>query len=398
MRTQRVESPRKTPRIPVACPDLGAPERRYVLQCLESGWISSAGPFVPRFEATFARRCGVPYGVATNSGTGALHLALAGSGIGPGDEVLVPAWTFVATANAVVHVGATPVFVDVSPADWGIDPESAARQITRRTKAIIAAHLFGQPADMTALRRLARQAGLVLVEDASESFGAEIEGHPVGGLGHVACFSLFANKVPTTGEGGILVTRNRQLAERARRLRDHGMGRRRYWHPVVGYNYGMSNLQAAVGLGQLERIDELLAHKEVIRRHYTQGLRGMPGVRLQTIRAGVRPVCWLFPILVEPGQFGMRRGGLMRLLSQFGVETRPFFPVLHHLPPYRKGAHFPVAEGIAPNGLALPSGPSITPAAIRFVITTLWRIQRARQRPGKPTTKLNRSSHNRIRP
>ena len=383
-RKQNSPAQQNPAKIPVACPDLGDRERWYVNECLKVGWISSAGPFVPRFEATFAQACGVAYGVATNSGTGALHLALEASGIGPGDEVLIPAWTFVATANAVVHAGAKPVFADVSPADWGIDPEAAARRITRRTKAIIAVHLFGHPADMTALRRLARRTGLLLVEDASQAFGAKVEERRVGGLGDVACFSLFANKVPTTGEGGILVTRDRHLADRARRLRDHGMGRRRYWHSVIGYNYGMSSLQAAIGLGQLDRLDELLERKEAIRKRYIRGLQSTPGIGLQPIRAGVRPVCWLFPIRVELRRYGMSCAALARLLSRSGVETRPFFPALHRLPPYRTQAHYPVAEKITPTGLALPSGPAISNAAIDFVIKAIRRIWEDGQTSRKP--------------
>lgn len=372
-------------KIPIACPDIGSRENRYVSECMTTGWISSAGPFVSRFEAAFAQACGVSYGVAVNSGTGALHLALEASGIGPGDEVLIPAWTFVATANAVVHAGAKPVFVDVNPADWGIDPEAAARRITRRTKAIIAVHLFGHPADMTALRRLARRTGLLLVEDASQAFGAKVEERRVGGLGDVACFSLFANKVPTTGEGGILVTRDRHLADQARRLRDHGMGRRRYWHSVIGYNYAMSNLQAAVGLGQLERLYTLLERKEAIRQQYIHGLRNIPGLLgYQPVRAGARSICWLFPVLVEPRKFGMSRARLARLLSQRGIETRPFFPPLHRLPPYRAQTRFPVAERIASTGLALPSGPAISNAAIDFVTKAIRRIRKDGQTSRKP--------------
>ena len=392
MQTSDVTRQGSTPRIPVARPDLGRPELRNVSQCVESGWISSAGAFVPRFEREFAEACEMRYAVAMNSGTGALHLALEASGIGPGDEVLVPAWTFVATANAVAHAGARPVFVDIDPDTWAIDPALAAGRISPRTKAIIAAHLFGQPADMIGLRRLARRAGLVLVEDASESFGAQVAGHPVGSLGDVACFSLFANKVPTTGDGGILVTKSLRLAQRARLLRDQGMGRRRYWHSVIGYNYAMSNLQAAVGLGQLERIDELLARKAAIGRQYAEGLRDLPGIRLQTPPPGTRPVCWLFPILLEPVAFGMSRRRLMGALSRCGIETRPFFPVLPSLPPYRIRTRFPVAEKLASSGLALPSGPAITPAAIRYVIAALRRIQREARPPASSPSRSARAA------
>lgn len=362
--------------LPVARPDLSGNERRYVDECLTTGWISSAGPFVHRFEEAFAHACEVPYAVATSSGTSALHLALVAAGIGPGDEVLVPVWTFVATANAVVHAGARPVLVEVEPVSWGIDPQKAAQKITSRTAAIIAVHLYGHPADMAALRRLARRHALVLLEDAAEAHGAEVDGQRVGSVGDVGCFSMFANKILTTGEGGVLVTGNRRLADLARRLRDHGMGRRRYWHPVIGYSYGMSNLQAAIGLAQVERFDELLKRKDAIAERYARGLRVIPGIRLPEARSGVRPVCWLFPMLVERRTFGLGRDALMRALAARGIETRPFFYPLHRLPPYRLRERFPVAEGFASRGLNLPSGPAITDDEIDRVIEAIREIQR----------------------
>lgn len=367
-------SSRRAGFVPVASPDLSGHERRYVEECLSTGWISSSGSFVGRFEAAFAEACGVPHALATSSGTAAIHLALLAAGVGPGDEVLVPVWTFVATANAVVHAGATPVLVDVEPIGWGIDPEQAARRTTGRTKAIIAVHLYGQPADMVALRRLARRRNLVLLEDAAEAHGAEVGGRRVGGLGDIGCFSMFANKILTTGEGGVLVTRNRRFADAARRLRDHGMGRRRYWHPVVGYNYGMSNLQAALGLAQVERLDDLLKRKDAIGARYVRGLRDLPGVQFQQVRRGVRPVCWLFALLVEPRTFGLGREGLMRALLARGIETRPFFYPLHRMPPFRRRERFPVAEGLARRGLNLPSGPAITNAEVDRVIEAIRHI------------------------
>ena len=362
--------------LPVARPDLSGNERRYAEECLRTGWISSSGAFVRRFEAAFAEACGVPHAVATSLGTTALHLALTAAGIGPGDEVLVPVWTFVATANAVRYTGARPALVDVEPVGWGIDPEQAARKLTRRTKAIIPVHLYGHPADMVALRWLARRRGLLLVEDAAEAHGAEVGGRRVGGLGDMGCFSMFANKILTTGEGGILVTRNRRLAESARRLRDHGMGRRRYWHPVVGYSYGLGNVQAAIGLAQVERFEELLKRKDAIGARYAHGLREIPGVRLPAVRPGVRAVCWLASMLVEPRTFGMGRDALMRALAARGIETRPFFYPLHRMPPYRSRERFPVAERLARQGLNLPSGPAITGEEIDRVIDAVRRVQR----------------------
>jgi perosamine synthetase len=362
-------------RIPVARPDLGPRERAYVEECLQTAWISSAGPFVRRFEAAFAAACGVSHGVACSSGTTALHLALTAAGVGAGDEVIVPAWTFVATANAVVHAGATPVLADVDPATWGIDPVEAARKVSRRTRAIIAVHLYGRPADIPALRRLSRRHGLLLVEDAAEAHGAEVGGRRVGSLGDVGCFSFFANKILTTGEGGILITRDGRLAKGARRLRDHGMGQRRYWHPVVGYSYGLGNLQAAIGLAQVERFDELLKRKDTIGAHYTTRLCQIPGIDLPVGQPGVRAVCWLVSILVDRRRFGMGRDALMRALAARGIETRPFFSPLHRMPPYRRAERFPVAERLAAAGMNLPSGPAITTAEIDRVVDTIREIR-----------------------
>ena len=362
-------------RIPVARPDLGPRERAYVEECLQTAWISSAGPFVRRFESAYAAACGVTHGVACSSGTTALHLALTAAGVGAGDEVIVPAWTFVATANAVVHAGATPVLADVDPVSWGMDPAEAARKITRRTRAIIAVHLYGQPADIPALRRLARRRGLLLVEDAAEAHGAEIGGRRVGSLGDVGCFSFFANKILTTGEGGILITRIRRLAERARLLRDHGMGRRRYWHSVVGYSYGLGNLQAAIGLAQVERFDELLKRKDAIAARSAARLSEIPGIALPSDRPGVRAVCWLVSILVNRRRFGMGRDGLMRALATRGIETRPFFYALHRMPPYRSRERFPVAERLAAAGMNLPSGPAITVEEIDRVVDAIREIR-----------------------
>ncbi|HEV8614952.1 MAG TPA: DegT/DnrJ/EryC1/StrS family aminotransferase [Methylomirabilota bacterium] len=363
--------------IPVASPDLGGNERRYVDECIETGWISSAGGFVRRFEEAFAAMCGVEHAVAVSSGTAALHLALVALGIGPGDEVLVPVWTFAATANTVRYVGARPVLVDVDAATWGMDPAAAAGRITRRTKAIIAVHLYGRPADVVALGALARRRRLALIEDAAEAHGAAIGDRRVGSFGAVGCFSTFANKIVTTGEGGVLVTGSRRLAETTRMLRDHGMSRRKYWHPTIGFSYGLGNLQAAVGVAQLERFDALLRRKDAIAERYTKTLAEVPGVSLMPVRAGTRPVCWLYSILVEPRAFGMTRDALMRRLEAAAIETRPFFHPLHLMPPYRERTRFPVAERLAARGLNLPSGPMIADAAVDRVASTIRALQRS---------------------
>ena len=357
--------------IPVFEPWLSENVRRYVLDCVESGWISSLGEYVPRFEQAFSRFCGTAHGVATANGTTAIHLALAVLGIGPGDEVLVPDLTFVATANAVRYTGATPVLVDVDPRSWGMDPARAREKLTPRTKAILPVHLYGHPVDMDPILELARRHGLRVVEDAAEAHGARYKGRPVGGLGDLGCFSFYGNKIVTTGEGGMVVTDDPALAEQLAFFRDHAMdGKRRYYHPAVGFNYRMTNVQAAIGCAQLEAIDEILARRRRIAEAYARGLDGIPGLALQPRAGWAEPVCWMFSALVEEA-FGLDRAEVIAGLRERGVDSRPFFVPLHELPPYRDEGPYPVAEALGRTGINLPSGNRLTPEAIETVCRAL---------------------------
>jgi perosamine synthetase len=344
-------------RLPVAEPFLGELELRYVSECVLSGWVSSAGPFVRRFEDVFAAFCGSRHAVATSNGTTALHLVLAAIGVGPGDEVVVPTLTFVATANAVTYTGARPVLVDSERSTWNIDPEQVAAAITPRTKAIVPVHLYGHPAEMDALRGTARAHGLTVVEDAAEAHGARYRGQPVGSIGDAGIFSFYGNKIVTTGEGGMVVTDDDALAERLRMLRDHGAAPgRRYHHPVVGFNYRLTNLQAALGVAQMERLDEILAAKRRIADRYRTALEGVPGITLPPQQPWAHNVHWLYSILVSEDVFGLSRDELTDRLDAAGVETRPVFPPLHTQPPYAAGGgSYPVAEELAGRGLSLPS-------------------------------------------
>lgn len=362
--------------IPVFEPWLSEQVRRYVLDCVESGWISSLGEYVPRFERAFSRFCGTAHGVATANGTTALHLALATLGIGPGDEVLVPDLTFVATANAVRYTGATPVLVDVDPATWGMDPDQTRRKLTPRAKAILPVHLYGHPVDMDPLLDLARRYGLWVVEDAAEAHGARYKGRRVGGLGHLGCFSFYGNKIVTTGEGGMVVTDDPALAEQLAFLRDHAMDpKRRYYHPTVGFNYRMTNIQAAIGCAQLEAIDEILDRRRRIAEAYAGGLQDIPGLGLQPRADWAEPVCWMASVLIEEG-FGRDRGEVIAGLRERGVDSRPFFVPLHELPPYRAEARYPVAEALGRRGLNLPSGTRLTPEAIQTVCGAVRELAR----------------------
>jgi len=362
--------------IPVAAPLLGDKELEYVADCIRSGWISSAGEYVRRFEREFAAYCGVNYGVATHNGTVALHLVLAALGIGPGDEVILPSLTFVATANAVTYTGATPVLVDSEPATWNIDPAAAAQAITPRTRAIIPVHLYGHPADMDPLRALADEHDLTLVEDAAESHGARYKGRRTGSLGDAAIFSFYGNKIITTGEGGMIVTDDAALAERCFFLENQAkQPDNPYWHTEVGYNYRMTNVQAAIGLAQLEEIDRFIALKQKMAAAYRRGLAGIAGLTLPEEKAWARSVYWMYAVVVEDG-FGMSRDALAAALKQAGVDTRTFFIPVHRQPLYAKdkdyrGVRCPVSDELGEKGFYLPSGLALTAAQIKAVCAAI---------------------------
>ncbi|MBI4355794.1 MAG: DegT/DnrJ/EryC1/StrS family aminotransferase [Candidatus Omnitrophica bacterium] len=369
-------APVKRPLIPVAAPSLTAREHRYVNQCLRSGWISPRGPFVARFEQRFSRACGARYGVATCNGTAALHLALAVAGVGPGDEVIVPGFTFIATANTAVYLDAKPIFADIDPVTWTLDPTQAARRLTRRTKAIIAVHMYGHPVDMQPLRHLAHRRRLALIEDAAQAPGARYRGARVGSLGDAAVFSFDVTKILTTGEGGMLVTSNRRWAKQARLLRDHGMDpRRHFYHPVIGYNYRMTNLQAAIGVAQVERLRQLLTLRRRHARRYARGLAGVPHLTLPSSAAWADHVYWMYAVLVHP-QSGFSRDRFMRALAREGIETRPFFPPVHRQPPYRTNRRLPVVEAVCARGVTLPSGATLTEGEIDRVCRVIRRLLR----------------------
>jgi perosamine synthetase len=362
--------------IPVAEPVLDGKELEYVADCIRSGWVSSLGAYVRRFEREFAAYCGVRFGVATHNGTVALHLALVALGIGPGDEVILPTLTFVATANAVVYTGATPVFVDSEPDTWNIDPEAVAQAITSRTRAIIAVHLYGHPADMAPLRLLADQHGLTLIEDAAEAHGARYQGRRTGSLGDVAVFSFFGNKIVTTGEGGMVLTDDAALAERCFFLENQARHKENpYWHPEIGYNYRMTNIQAALGVAQLERIEEFIAVRLRNAAHYERRLVEMPGLSLPPCAEWAENVYWMYTVRVEDS-YGTDRDTLMARLRQRGIETRPVFYPIHTLPMYSspQGSHrqrFPIAEELGRKGINLPSGAALTPEQVDLVCDAL---------------------------
>jgi perosamine synthetase len=359
--------------IPIASPDLAGNESAYVNECLESTWISSVGHFITDFEAAFAKVAGSRHVIATNNGTTALHLALAALGVGPGDEVIVPALTYIATANAVTYCGATPVFADVAPDTMNLDPADIEHRITPRTKVIIPVHLYGHPADMTPIMAIADRHGLKVVEDAAEAHGAQVDGRPVGSIADVGVFSFFGNKIVTTGEGGAVTTDDDALARRLRLLRGQGMDlERRYWFTEIGFNYRMTNVAAAIGVAQIERIDQMLARRHQIAARYTELLRSDRGITLPIERPDARRVDWLYTVLVH-GFTTEQRNTLIDLLRADGIETRPVFYPLHVMPPYITDpiASFPVSERLGAEGISLPTHTLLTDDEVATVCRAL---------------------------
>ncbi|HEY8001685.1 MAG TPA: DegT/DnrJ/EryC1/StrS family aminotransferase [Solirubrobacterales bacterium] len=362
----------------VSEPLLDGNEARYLAECVSGNWISSAGGFVTRFEREFATAMGCEHGVACSSGTAALHLALAAAGIAAGDEVMLPAFTMISTANAVRYLGAEPVLIDSEPETGNLDVELLAAKLGPRTRAIVPVHIYGHPVEMGPLREFAERNGLAVIEDAAEAHGATYGGEPAGSLGEVAAFSFYANKIITTGEGGMVTTNDGAIAARARELRDLSFSHERhFWHRSVAFNYRMSNLQAAVGVAQTERLTELVDARRENRRRYAEGLAGIPGIGLPVERPGVRNVFWMFALTIGD-EFGCSRDELRRRLAARGIETRTFFVPIHLQPAYfhrHRGQSYPVAEELGRTGLYLPSGSGLTEPEIAYVVREVARAR-----------------------
>ncbi len=359
-------------RIFVAQPTMAGNERRYVLDCLDTNWISSNGKYIGAFEESFAAFCSVRHAVAVNNGTTALHVALVSLGLNPGDEVIVPTVTYIATANAVRYCGATPVLVDVCAETMNINPEDIERKITPRTRGIIPVHLYGHPADMDAINDMARRHGLWVVEDAAEAHGAAVRGKKVGGLGTCATFSFFGNKIITTGEGGMITTDDDDLAASLRLHRGQGVdAHRRYWFLVVGYNYRMTNIQAAIGLAQMEGVEKALADRKTLAAWYNEALADLQDeIILPTEADWARHVYWMYTIFLRKGD-GNRRDLVMERLDEADIETRPVFYPMHVLPPYREDTPYPVADLWAQRGINLPTHQGLTRADVDRIAGSL---------------------------
>lgn len=348
--------------VPVAQPQLNGNEYKYLMDAFLSTWISSTGKYITRFENDFSSYCGAAFGVATSNGTTALHLALEALGIGSGDEVIVPDLTFAATVNAVIYTGATPVIVDVEEDSWCIDPIKVEEAITDRTKAIIPVHLYGQPCDMGKLCSIAKENGLYIVEDCAEAHGAEWDGQKVGTFGIIGCFSFFGNKVITTGEGGMCITNDEKLEKKMRVLRDHGMSKeRRYYHEVVGYNYRMTNMQAAIGCAQVERIDSILENRRKLEELYREKLSDT-NLSFQINDFPKRKkITWLVSALIDEGD----RELFFERMKHYGIDTRSFFVPLSEMDIYKKYAkECKVSHMLSKRGVNFPTSYEINEAVI----------------------------------
>lgn len=352
--------------IPVNRPVLGGNEKRYLAECIETGWISSEGPFVKALESNFSRFMGCEQGIAVCNGSLAIDLALAALRIGPGDEVIIPSFTIISCAAAVVRAGAVPVVVDCTADTWNIDTALVAGKVTARTKAIMPVHIYGLPVDMDPVMEIARQHELYVIEDAAEQHGQTYKGRPVGSLGDIATVSFYPNKHITTGEGGMVVTNNAELADRCRRLRNLSFdAERRYIHEELGWNMRMSNLQAAVGVAQLERIDEFLRKKRQIGEWYQEHFRGHALLRLPAERTSyAENLYWVFGVVLDE-RVPFDAVEVIARLRAKGVDARHFFWPMHEQPVLRKLGYFtnercPNSERIARRGFFLPSGTGTT--------------------------------------
>ena len=363
--------------IPVNEPDLSGNEKRYLAECIETGWISSEGPFVKRLEAGMAELCGRRHGIAVCNGSVALDVALAALGIGAGDEVILPAFTIVSCCAAIVRAGAVPVVVDADPFTWNMDVAQIGAKVTARTKAVMAVHIYGLPVDMDPLLALARERGLKVIEDAAEVIGQTYRGRPCGGFGDVSTVSFYPNKHITAGEGGMVLVDDDALADRCRSLRNLFFDKeRRFIHEEMGWNFRMSNLQAAVGVAQLERIAGTVAKKRLIGAWYDELLSGTAGLQLPVASTGYADnICWVYGVVLgDEVPFDAREA--IRRLRAKGVDCRHFFWPMNRQPVFRNmglfaGVECPGAERLAARGFYLPSGVALTRAQAETAASAL---------------------------
>ena len=364
--------------IPVCEPVLLGNEKQYVMECLDTVWISSRGKYIALFEKKFSEYCGVSHGVACSSGTAGLHMAMEILGIGQDDEIIIPNLTIIVSANVVIMSGAKPVLVDVDPVTWGLDPAKIEERITDKTKAIMLVHMYGHPCDMDPINAIAKKYGLFVIEDCCQSHGAHYKGKMTGALSDISVFSFYGNKTITCGEGGMLLTDNEELAEKARLFRDNGFQEPRFIHTIRGMNYRLTNMQAAVGLAQTEKLGWAVARKRELANKYMELLEDFEYVTLPVERPWAKNAYWMFAILINPG-FGLSKTEVMQKLKERGVDSRSFFYPISQQPAVQGNdprfpdiqGHWPVSDDLAARGLYLPSGLGLTDDQIAYCVDTL---------------------------
>ena len=367
--------------IPVCEPLIGDNVLPLVQVCVETGWVSSEGRFIKEFEDKWAAYCGAAYGVAVSNGTTALQVAVAALKLPPGSEIIMPSYTIISCAIAIIEAGCVPVLVDCEPDTWCMDLDEVEAKITPRTRAIMPVHIFGHPVDMRRLGAIAEKHGLSIIEDAAEAHGAEAHGRRVGGIGTMGCFSFYANKIITTGEGGMVVTSDAELAERLRSLRNLAFRRdRRFLHTEIGHNYRLTNLQAAVGVAQIERIDTHIEKKRWMAQAYQRHLGQIAGIRLPVERDWAKNVYWMYGVVLDD-DIDFNAVGFAQRLRERGVDTRPFFLGMHEQPALKErglfaGERYPVSERIAERGLYLPSGLTLTQDQVDRVADAVHHVLR----------------------
>ena len=353
---------------PVYKPSLKGNEKKYVNDCLESTWISSKGKYVNLFEENFSKFTNIKHSTVVSNGTVALHLALLALGIGEGDEVIVPTFTYIASVNAIAYVNAKPVFIDSDPVTWQIDPSKIREKISRKTKAIMAVHIYGHPCEMNEIKKIAKEKNLLVIEDCAEAIGTYFQNKHAGNFGDIATFSFFGNKTITTGEGGMVCTNDSKLYDLVVRLKGQGLAKgKEYFHDIIGYNYRMTNICAALGFAQLERINEILKEKERLITEYKKNLESIP-VSIHQEVGNVKHSYWMFTILAASEK---ERDKLRKHLSENGIETRPTFHPVHTMPMYLEKIKFPVAEDLGKRGINLPSYPDLTNKDIQFITSKI---------------------------
>ena len=366
--------------IPVNEPLLDGNEKRYLNECIDTGWISSEGPFVKQFEEQFAARVGRKHGIAVSNGSAALDAAVAALRIGPNDEVILPAFTIISCAAAIIRSGAIPIVVDCDPLTWNMDVARVEAKITRKTKCIMVVHIYGLPVDMDPIVQLASRYGLRVIEDAAEAIGLKYKGKPCGSFGDISAFSFYPNKHITTGEGGMLVTDDEDLAERCRSLRNLCFkAGKRFVHEELGWNFRMSNLQAALGVAQLEKLDEHIGRKREIGRRYNALIKDVPGLQLPQSKTGYADnIYWVYGLVLKD-EVSFDAEEAMKRLAERNIGTRPFFWPMHEQPVFRKMGIFkdetyPVAERLARRGFYIPSGLALTDRQMDIVADGLREV------------------------